>query len=499
MQKLILFGASNLGKKAYEDLHQMYDVLYFCDNDKNKHWKEINGTEIIPFNKLLKINNSEITIVITSYYISEIEEQLIRAGVHNYLTYEEITILTQPIRHKRALEQLRNKEKIKVAFFVLYSSIWKLDGLFRLMMKDARFDPIIIVCPVVNYGIEHMLIEMEKTYKFFVKKNYNVIKTYNVKEDTYLDVKKEIDPDIIFYTNPHLITKEEYYITHYKDVLSCYVPYVFHAANINELQYNQLFHNILWRAFYETDIHKKMASKYAINKGRNVVVSGYPGVDDLIFGERIDKKVWSNPSRKLKRVIWAPHHTIELAGDLRLSNFLRYHQFMLEITELFKEDIQIAFKPHPLLKNKLYAHKEWGKKRTDDYFNEWELCSNGQLETDDYIDLFNTSDAMILDSISFVTEYLCCGKPSLFLFRDENVFDRFNEFGKLSLAHNYHGYSESDIMYFLENIVIKGEDNKKKSREKFYTKYLLPPKNNKASINIYYEICKSVFGGSQCD
>jgi len=410
---------------------------------------------------------------------------------------EYLIIYAQPKRHRKALEKLRTKAhkkvKIKVAFFAIHSSVWKYDGIYKLMEQDLRFDPIVVVCPVVNYGKENMLTEMGKTYTLFKSKGYNVVKTYNEEEDTYLDVKKEIAPDIIFFTNPYRgLIEDGYYITNFKDTLTCYTQYSFNVVNINQVMYDQLFHNILWKAYYETEIHEKIAKEYARNKGKNVVITGYPGVDRFIYGVRSGIDIWKNPDESLKRIIWAPHHTIDNRENLNYSNFLRYHQFMLDLAEKYRDRIQIAFKPHPLLKVKLYSHKEWGRERVDYYYRQWEELENGQLESDDYVDLFNTSDAMILDSGSFTAEYLCCGKPSLFTFSDLNVRERFNEFGKLALEQHYHAYNENDILAYI-NRVCDEEDIKKNDRKEFYNKYLIPPNGKSASENIYEDICKSLF------
>src|SRR5690606_23808246 len=122
---------------------------------------------------------------------------------------------------------------------------------------------------------------------------------------------------------------------------------------------------------------------------------------------------WKNKSTKLKRIIWAPHHRIDEKGSkYSFSNFLKFHQSFLELAQENSDKIQIAFKPHPLLKQKLYVHKDWGVEKTRQYYNSWAQLPNGQLALDDYIDLFLTSDAMILDSISFIAEYAFTRKPS---------------------------------------------------------------------------------------
>lgn len=405
-------------------------------------------------------------------------------------------ILSQPKLHKKALEKVRKKDKIKVAFFALSSAVWKYEGLYRLMEQDPRFEPIVIVCPIVNYGYENMLMEMEKAYRMFYDKEYNVIKTYNETSDSYLDVKMEIEPDIVFYTNPHRgLIKDEYYINNYLDTLTCYTQYSFHVTYLNQAQYNQFFHNVLWKAFYETEIHAKMAKQYSRNKGENVIVSGYPGIDDFVYGYRnASDSVWKNPDVRLKRIIWAPHHTIDLRENLGLSNFMDYHQVILEVAEKYNNKIQIAFKPHPLLKVKLNNHQEWGTKRTEDYYEKWNELSNGQLEVDDYVDLFNTSDAMILDSCSFVAEYLCCGKPSLFTIKNSTTINKFNEFGQLALNQHYHAVNENQIIDFIDNVVLGGNDIKKETREKFYNDYLVPPNNKTASENAFSYICDSIWG-----
>jgi hypothetical protein len=134
---------------------------------------------------------------------------------------EHISIRKQAILHKKALIKVRkkalSKEKIKIAFFALNSSVWKYDGVYKIFEKDNRFEPIIVVCPTINYGYENMIFEMNKTFNFFKNKDYNVVKTLNNENNNYLDVKREINPDIIFYTNPYKgLIDDRYFITNFK-------------------------------------------------------------------------------------------------------------------------------------------------------------------------------------------------------------------------------------------------------------------------------------------
>src|SRR5690606_6795936 len=146
------------------------------------------------------------------------------------------------------------------------------------------------------------------------------------------------------------------------------------------------------------------------NKGKNVVITGFPSLDTLLDKTYKPKNYWKH-NQKIK-IIWAPHHTIEGTETINFSNFLQYSEVIVELTEKYKDHIQIAFKPHPILYPKL--SKIWSKEKTDIYFTKWKEGTNTQIEEGDYIDLFLTSDGMIFDSCSFLNEYLYTQKPSIF-------------------------------------------------------------------------------------
>ena len=263
--------------------------------------------------------------------------------------------------------------------------------------------------------------------------------------------------------------------------------------NLNHISLNQLFHNLLWKYFVETEIHREMSEKYSASKGKNVVFTGYPGLDVFFIDKYRPIDTWKIKDRRIKRVIWAVHHSIHNDKNyFSFSNFMSLHQVMLDIAHEFRNEIQIVFNPHQILKSKLYLEPDWGQEKTNSYFEQWNSLGNGQLNESDYIDLFLTSDAMIVDSVSFLTEYLCVNKPSLYMMRVKNQIDTFNEYGKKIAAFHYNGSNEQDIRNFLSTIVFKGNDTLKDEREKFVKSYLTPAKGNSASENIYLHLKNQV-------
>ena len=395
-------------------------------------------------------------------------------------------------RYPEILKELRKKEKIKVAFFLLHSAVWKLDQVFQLMLEDDRFDPIIVICPTIVAEGGFLVKDIVEAEEFVRSKNYPYVMTYDFKTGKWLDVKKEIKPDIVFFTNPHQLTKDKYYIYNYTESLTCYVPYNFGNSHLLDMFHNQLFHNLLWRLFAETDIHKQFSIDVAQNKGMNVVTTGFPGTDIFLDKDYIPQNPWKANRNPLKKIIWAPHHTIDDDKSfLSFSSFLVYADYMPELANKYKDQVQWAFKPHPRLKPKLYHHPDWGKEKTDDYYDTWDNLRNGQLEEGNYVDLFLTSDAMIHDSGSFLIEYLYVNKPVLRTNRDDSITDRLNKFGVMAYNVHYHARTEEDIEDFVKN-VIAGNDEMREAREQFKQKYLLPPNNQSASKNIFDEIKKSV-------
>ena len=82
---MVLFGASNYGKIAYDYLKDKYCILYYCDNDKNKWGQQFNGCEIISPEQL---KNITATVIITSSYYEDISHQLFEMGIKDFRIFQ---------------------------------------------------------------------------------------------------------------------------------------------------------------------------------------------------------------------------------------------------------------------------------------------------------------------------------------------------------------------------------------------------------------------------
>ena len=383
---------------------------------------------------------------------------------------------------------MRRKETLRCVFFATFEETWKYDGVYQLMEKHERFDPIILVCPIVNYGYDNMIRRMDQCYSFFKDKGYTVLSGFDVSSRTFLDVKKELKPDIIFFTSPYEgLTDGRFFITQFKDVLTGYVPYFFNDTADFELAYDDYLHNVVWRRYLETEMHKEWAIRYSRNHGRNAVVTGYPGIEQLIANRVATGEDWKIKNNKLKRIIWAPHHSILPKDEYKYASFLLFYDVMVELAHKYSDQVQFAFKPHPLLRNKL--EKVWGKEKTDKYYAEWEQMPNTTVVEGDYVDLFLSSDAMIHDSGSFIAEYLYLNKPVMRTLNGIDLKTLHNGFGLQCLENHYMARNAEEIELFIQN-VIHDVDPMKEKRTQFIKDVLMP--KGSPSQNILDDILDSI-------
>lgn len=396
-------------------------------------------------------------------------------------------------RYPALVERIRRRGgSVNVVFFALFESVWKYDGVYRLMASDPRFNPVILVCPIVNYGRDNMLENMERCYSSFKRKGYNVYRSYDAETDSYVDVMKLFKPDVIFYTNPYEgLIDDRYFIRRFKNVLTAYVPYYYSETCKFDVYENLLLQNMVWRRYVENEFVHSVHKEHCSLKGVNDVVSGYPGIDPFISRDyKVEKSPWKSAGRgKVKRIIWAPHHTIEATDNFHRSTFLRYKDLMPELAEKYKGKIEIAFKPHPILRNKLI--RMWGEEATEAYYRFWETMENGMLSDGGYTDLFLTSDAIMHDCGSFIMESMYVGCPLLHLDNGEPYSQQYHALAVEALGNYYQASDKEEIESFIK-MVIAEEDPKREAREDFVRERLMPPGGRTASENIITDLVVSL-------
>ena len=379
-------------------------------------------------------------------------------------------------RHRALLE---GGKSINVVFEVTGISKWKADSLLRLMTEHPRFRPIVWHVPYSHGGgTERDQMELEQC-----RAHFSPLGAHLVQYATLADFPEAEKPDIVFTNEPYDISV--YSMPHNKgllDYLFCFLPYGFTSTK-SPFNYNQIINNAALFSFYENEASCSYAREIMSNGGRNAVLSGQPFADSFLYPWKEAPQVWKDCGGGLKRVIWAPHWTIEKETCwLRFGTFMQTGEILLEMAKKYRGQIQFAFKPHPNLYYTLCRHPQWGKERTDAFYAKWREMPNTQFEDGAYTDLFMQSDAMIHDCGSFIQEYLFADKPCMYLKDPENR-QEYSAMAEDCLNAYQIGITREEIEEFLQ-MVLRGEDPKAEVRRQLREKYLVPPHGQSAAQNI---------------
>lgn len=360
--------------------------------------------------------------------------------------------------HKKVLlekaQKLQSGQPLTTCFFVSQKQFWSMQSLYDALAKNECCHLYTVPFPVSYHIPEERKKNYDELCAFHEKKGASVVQVCD--HNNNLLVEPEVlAPDIIFYEQHWMGNFHSSYsiMKMWEKALCICMPYGVMIANIPESQFNGVAHNLAWRNFVETPVHFGLSRKYAQNKGVNTVVSGYPKFDAYALPPT--KNYWKTQSPSIKRVIWAPHYSINTGGEIEFATFLQYWLKLMDLVKSNAYRIEVVLKPHPALKSQCLRIGV-PEKLYDRYMANWDALPNASVVTDgDYIDLFATSDAIILDSLSFISEYMITGKPMCFLSKFQS-FDElsthFNDFGKKAISLIDIAYSLQDIYDFFTNV-----------------------------------------------
>lgn len=395
--------------------------------------------------------------------------------IHTPLVAHRIHKLARKIAH----ELSTSNRPIRVGFLAINPAQFVYQNLYEVMSNDKNFDPYVIVCPDwVNVNKE----SYKSQKKFFADKKMRIA--------TSIDPGNP--PDVVFFPNldDHIFSGIISLKKAYDKILCCSLFYSMGLDNCGDFYVYQPDFRYTWRQYVPCPLYKKLATKHGMRNGKNVVCCGSPKSDSL-FNTAGESQYWKDTSHNRKRIIWAPHWSVLTHG--RMSNFDRYYMAFIDYLR-HHPNIEIVLKPHPLLKARLTdaatktrlsfnnsSYTETDCLSTaesfDAFVSEWRSLPNANYMDDgDYNELFASSDAMILDSVSFMAEYMISGKPMCFCVREPlpELQSRlgFNEFSRdlqsaMTIASNW-----DEIVSFIDKIVTDNDDGLQERRRQVVEKHL---------------------------
>lgn len=429
------------------------------------------------------------------------EKILLNEDCLSKLTYQDLYQLHYILNSKQynaVMKQIGNlntkrlsyQERIKVSFILYDSAMWCGNLLYEQFKKDPRFDVEVLLCEPVG------MLSTSSSKKNFLDgeeklRNAGVNVRILPLNETY-----HPDADILFFLTPyfHLLNEG---VRIERIPLSKLIVFVDYAMYTSAwwIHTKDVFpmHYLAWREFVDTRIHLEDLAKYGFRHGEGVVYTGYPRMDTFYI-DSIGNYGWKLVTPNAKKIIWAPHWSIN--GGVNYATFQKNYLWFYDYAKEHPKTTSWVVKPHP---NLMSSAVESGVFKTDNefhaYINAWNLLPNAKVETGAYYqDIFKTSDAMILDSGSFTTEYPYTHKPELFLTREG---EKFSAIGKAILNAEYtaDGGDFTNIQKFIEDVVIKGKNSQKEKYEKIFKQHLdyRATLGKLASENIYEKIKEDIF------
>lgn len=428
------------------------------------------------------------------------------------ILYEQLYDLVMKCGERAISEKIKQGEKIKVAFLAISAAQWPAEEVYRLMETDRRCECYIVVCPLSGRDKEDMKRTYIQTYQFLEQSDHEVRKAYDEENERYLEWEELGGmPDIVIHLSPwYRALPEKYQIEAFPlKCINCYIPYGIYVENsedgkyLDNVAYNKGFINMLWRVYTDSERNLEGYKSYELLHGKNVLYSGYAKMDYFFnkrpYGKDEIKRIWKIPENtdvnEIKRVIIAPHHSIRSSAGLIFSTFPKNVYFWLYLAKKYKDKISFIFKPHPNLRHRAVETGVFESfDAYDAYLEEWESLPNAKVvQESSYREIFATSDGMIMDSISFLAEYMYVDKPLLFLRRKGQAF---NDLGKeiLECCYQKGGDDYMGIEEFLEQTILGGKDERKKVRNAVFDRNLNYPKiNQRMACETIYQDIASLF------
>lgn len=379
----------------------------------------------------------------------------------------ELIIKTQRHYKDVYMELKKSNKKLRVASYVVFDSSFAGYELMKLMLiQQDKYEPKIVVIPDTSRGREHMIKQYNETKDFFIKKygrNY-VENGYDENTNEFLDLSDNFD--IIYLANPYDSMVHEYHGIRYlskKKVLPIYISY---GCMPDKYSYHHIISlleiSLFWKVFADNIFSYKDYKKYSLNSAKNVVTIGYAKMDSLRYS--------NSKKQEKKTIVICPHHTINYE-ELPLSNFLEYKDFILELPDLYP-NVDFVFRPHPLLFVNMVREGYWSKEDVQNYITTLREKNIEYSTGGDYFDIFLNSDGMIHDCSSFIVEYLYTLKPCCFVAKS-NYKKILSKLGLACLKNYYLAFNREQIIEFIENVIIKGNDTLRYKRIRFTKKHLL--------------------------
>lgn len=375
--------------------------------------------------------------------------------------------------------------KIRVAFIVQRPALWPNHAsVYEAMRADPAFEVSVLAIPKIPPAASAPdLAEYGRLKTFLRGRGIAFSEGYDIEGKVWVNPLEFGLPDIVFLPQPYAHTQDYLYHSAYlKHFCSLAIlPYSMTMTNLPDSQYYAPVYADSRYIFIESEAHKALFLAHAPALADKLFVTGHPKLDAYRGPGPGDLALWKCPSAT-HRIIWAPHFTVTNDRTPHtFSNFFEYYEFFVE-TARRHPGMEFVLRPHPELFEHMVATGMKTRAESNAFRDRFNALPNGQVnEGGDIFTMFRQSDALLLDSISFLAEYAPTGNPICFL--DSPRRQRLNPIGERLLHTYYVAWNETEIRQFIEEVVLTGRDPRREERLEAVRRHLyMPPEGAGTAI-----------------
>lgn len=385
----------------------------------------------------------------------------------------EILYLSDKICTLKSILKYKKIIPLKVVFLCEHKSLWKsFSSLVENLSKDTRFEVIVINLWCKEYSNDGSYCYTNPHIECLCKnENIKVIDSYDVKNDSWINLKK-IEPDYVFFNRPYDYYRNENY--HIKNIAkyskTCYIPYgmVIIGGDVEKFTFPENFCSKLYFLFLNSiPLEKNSIDVFSNLKklpnldDEHLLYLGYPGLDNL--KNKVDTTV--NCKSKKFNILWLPRWNTSEGN----CNFFDYKDILLQYVKKYKNSCCLIFRPHPLCFSNFIKTGEMSQDELDDFKSNFINEDVAKIdESGNYTDTFLESDVLVADETSLIAEYFVTKKPIIFC----QKISHFSSLMKTLVGGLYVVKNKNELLDTL-NFLRNGNDPLKEKRKYIIDKYLL--------------------------
>lgn len=434
------------------------DVDVIVDNSPHKNYpciSEINAPE--NYYWLIAINNVEKYVEIKNTLIGRKVpfEKIIDICKNEEKILDVVSDVQN--RYKSIEKVIKSRASKRITALVVYKQTFGLEKLFKQLICDKNWTVRIVVVPLSDKTNRESVYNETRKHFCQVFGDEFVVDGYDFNNNCC--VMLQFDYEYVYCSNPYdSIIESPFSIMELskKNVLPLYVSYGYDIGYYTSAaRFKGWELNLVWKYFIDTEFSYKDCCKYQYLKGSNAKLIGYA---------KMDSYARCSHKKKRKKFLICSHHTI-MPGELALSNFLKYNEFIVKLPDIFPE-CDFVFRPHPLLFSRLIQNGLWSEAVVNAYKEKLEKQGIYLSEEGNYFDLFNECDAIINDCGSFTVEWLYTNKPGCFMKNEKLLDNEINNLMKYCLKGFFIANTEEDIIGFIRRVCANIEESRANINEK---------------------------------